>query len=156
MRATLAILSTLALLAAPALAQDTSAGLRAWRLAGCASCHGVFGEGGGGGEQPEGPSLRRTSLDRKALAETVRCGRPGTRMPFFLKGAWTTTACFGAPVKDEAPADVTGPGRLEAPVVEALVDYLFARVVGQKDAITLAECAAYYGNPDHAGCDSHR
>ena len=75
--------------AAPARAQDkVEAGLEVWKGAACASCHGVFGQGGGGGEQPEGPSLRRTQLDKDNLKETVRCGRPGTPMPYFLRGAY--------------------------------------------------------------------
>ena len=133
-------------------ADPTAAGLRAWRLAGCASCHGTFGEGGGGGEQPEGPNLRRTSLDSAAIRETVRCGRPGSKMPFFLKGAYTATSCWNTPVQEEAPAEVTGLGSLSADAIDALVAYLGARVIGKSDTITKAECAAYFGNATHPTC----
>lgn len=124
-------------MAIPAGAQDeVTAGLRAWRGAGCASCHGTFGEGGGGGEQPEGPNLRRTALDRATLTETIKCGRPGSKMPFFLRGAYTETACWGVPVASAAPAEMTASGRLTGEAINSMVEYLTARVVGQSDTIT--------------------
>ena len=138
----------------PASAQNDqiAAGLQVWRLGGCASCHGTFGEGGGGGEQPEGPSLRRTILDRAALKETISCGRPGSKMPYFLKGAYTVTRCWGIDLQEEAPPDMTGLGSLTPPRIDALVDYLMARVVGKSDAVSKQECVAYFGNPDHPTC----
>ncbi len=140
----------------PVRAQDNvAAGLLAWRTAGCASCHGTFGEGGGGGEQPEGPSLRKTALDAKTLKETVRCGRPGSKMPFFLRGAYTATICWDTPVQAQAPDDVTGPGRLTPESIDVLVEYLTARVVGKSDTITKAECGAYFGNINHPACAAY-
>lgn len=140
---------------APTMAQDaqSTAGLQVWRLSGCASCHGAFGEGGGGGEQPEGPSLRRTILDRDALKETIACGRPGSKMPFFLKGAYTATRCWGLEIQEEPPAEMIGLGSLTPVRIDALVDYLMARVVGQSDVITKQECTAYFGNPNHPTCN---
>ena len=136
-------------------AQDQlAAGLRAWRQGGCALCHGTFGAGGGGGEQPEGPSLRKTELDAETLKQTVRCGRPGSRMPYFLKGAYTETSCWGIPVAAEAPDDVTGPGALSAEAIDQLVAYLMARVVRHGDGPSKDECVAYYGNSNHPACAS--
>jgi mono/diheme cytochrome c family protein len=145
-----------ALLAQVTHAQEAQVanGLRAWRLAGCASCHGTFGEGGGGGEQPEGPSLRRTALDKSTMKETIACGRPGTKMPFFLKGAYTATECWKIPLQEEAPGDVTGLPSLSPQTLDALVDYLTARVVGKSDTISKAECAAYFANASHPTCAS--
>ncbi len=79
-------------LCATASAQDApgaAAGENAWDKAGCLQCHGASGEGGDGGEFPAGPSLRKTRLDRAALAETISCGLPGTQMPAWLDGAYT-------------------------------------------------------------------
>ena len=139
---------------APTMAQDdqSAAGLQVWRLSGCASCHGAFGEGGGGGEQPEGPSLRRTILDRDALKETISCGRPGSKMPFFLKGAYTATRCWGIEIQEEPPADMIGLGSLTPVRINALVDYLMACVVGKSDEVSKQECIAYFGNPNHPTC----
>src|SRR5258708_39311807 len=81
-----------------AFAQDAArlaAGEAAWDKAGCLQCHGSAGEGGGGGEFPAGPSLRKTRLDRPALIEAVSCGLPGTQMPRWVHGAYTQRPCYG-------------------------------------------------------------
>jgi mono/diheme cytochrome c family protein len=93
-------LAACALLSAAAFAQDTArlaAGEAAWDKAGCLQCHGASGEGGTGGEFPAGPSLRKTRLDRAALATTISCGLPGTEMPAWLDGAYTQIPCYGLP-----------------------------------------------------------
>jgi len=134
-------------------AQDSvAAGLRSWRIAGCASCHGTFGEGGGGGEQPEGPSLRKTILDARAIKETVRCGRPGSKMPFFLRGGYTNFSCWDTPTQATPPDFVTGPGSLSPEAIDFLVEYLMARVVNKGDVISKADCGAYFGDINHSAC----
>jgi mono/diheme cytochrome c family protein len=115
-----------------ALAQDAAAvaaGENAWDKAGCLQCHGASGQGGDGGEFPAGPSLQKTRLDRAALAETVSCGLPGTQMPSWLDGAYTMRSCYGFPI-GPAPAEVTATPVLSAGEIEALVDYLMAKIVG--------------------------
>jgi mono/diheme cytochrome c family protein len=121
-----------AVLAATAgLAQDKArmaAGEDAWDKAGCLQCHGAEGEGGSGGEFPAGPSLRKTRLDRAGLVETVSCGLPGTAMPAWLDGAYAERPCYGF----TAPPDgTTVTPVLSAAEVEALVDYLLAKMVGK-------------------------
>src|SRR5262245_54123001 len=141
----------------PASAQDQAAadaGMKVWQRAGCAACHGTFAEGGGGGDQPAGPSLRRTRLERAGVVETVSCGRPGTLMPYHLKGAYTETACRGLPLA-AAPKDLGEGVLMSAAEINALVDYLTARIVG-KGAISKAECGVYYGNPNHPNCGAFR
>jgi mono/diheme cytochrome c family protein len=121
-----------AALSAAAFAQDAArlaAGEAAWNKAGCLQCHGSAGEGGAGGEFPAGPSLRKTRLDRAALAETVSCGLPGTQMPAWLDGAYTRRPCYGFPA-GPAPAGTDLMPVLDAGEIEALVDYLLANMVG--------------------------
>jgi mono/diheme cytochrome c family protein len=116
---------------ASVLAQDAArvaAGENAWGKAGCFQCHGAAGEGGDGGEFPAGPSLRETKLERTALAETISCGRPGTRMPAWLDGAYTETRCYGLP-KGPAPAGLDRSPVLSADEVQALLDYLTAKII---------------------------
>jgi len=116
-----------------AFAQDSAriaAGEAAWDKAGCLQCHGASGEGGAGGEFPAGPSLRATQLDRSTLVDTISCGRPGTEMPAWLKGAYTEVACYGMPV-GAPPAGLDLTPVLSADEIEALVDYLTAKVVGK-------------------------
>jgi hypothetical protein len=128
--------------------------MKVWQRAGCAACHGTFAEGGGGGDQPAGPSLRRTRLDRAGLVETISCGRPATPMPYHLRGAYTQTACHGRPLG--APGESVAEGVLmSAAEIGSLVDYLTARIVG-KGVITKAECGVYYGNPTHPNCAAFR
>ena len=116
-----------------AFAQDTAhlaAGEAAWDKAGCLQCHGATGEGGAGGEFPAGPSLRKTRLDRAALVEAISCGLPGTPMPGWLDGAYTQRSCYGfAP--GPAPDGVTLTPVLGANEVEALADFLVAKIVGR-------------------------
>src|SRR5687767_14429602 len=105
-------------LGAPASAQEATpqvvaAGLEAWEAGACQTCHGQFAQGGEGGEQPAGPSLRRTRLERDALVETVSCGRPGTGMPAMLIGAYTSVPCYGLPVSARPPDDVVTMEALE-------------------------------------------
>jgi mono/diheme cytochrome c family protein len=116
-----------------AFAQDAAAvaaGENAWDKAGCLQCHGASGDGGDGGEFPAGPSLRKTRLDRAALAETISCGLPGTQMPAWLDGAYTRRSCYGFPT-GPAPAEITVTPVLSASEIAALVDYLMAKMVGK-------------------------
>ena len=135
MRASIISLATGVVMAftAPALAQDAArlaAGEAAWNKALCLQCHGSLGEGGMGGEFPAGPSLRTTQLNRVLLTDTIRCGRPGAQMPAFLDGAYTATPCYGLP-KGPPPAGLELTPVLSSDEIEALVDYLMAKIVGK-------------------------
>jgi mono/diheme cytochrome c family protein len=141
-------------LATPATAQD--AGLDAWGRGGCSGCHGGLAEGGGGGgEQPAGPSLRATRLDRASLRETIACGRPGTAMPYNLKGAYTEAACWGLPIGG-VPERTQGGAELSAAQIDAMVEFLVANVVGQT-RITRQNCAVFFGgNTASPMCAAYR
>lgn len=137
--------------AAPGAATtDVAAGAAAWRLGGCQSCHGQFAEGGEGGEQPAGPNLHRTRLDRQSLIETIGCGLPETQMPSHLKGAYTEVDCYGFPL-GRAPDRTDVRNLLTADEVAALADFLLAEVVG-KNTITKEMCGLFYGDPNHRAC----
>jgi mono/diheme cytochrome c family protein len=118
---------------APARAQDAArlaAGEAAWNKAACLQCHGSLGEGGMGGEFPAGPSLRTTRLNRALLLDAIRCGRPGTQMPAWLDGAYTTVSCYGLP-KGSPPAGLELTPVLSSDEIEALVDFLMAKIIGK-------------------------
>ena len=78
---------------APPCAQDMAkvkAGLEVWKTAGCPDCHGAFADGEKQrDEAPDGANLRTARIDDATMAETIRCGRPGTGMPRFDKDAYT-------------------------------------------------------------------
>ena len=119
--------------AALAFAQDAArlaAGEAAWNKAACLQCHGTLGEGGMGGEFPAGPSLRTTLLNRAMLTDAIRCGRPGTQMPAWLDGAYTEISCYGLP-KGPPPAGLELTPVLSGDEIDALVDYLMAKMVGK-------------------------
>jgi mono/diheme cytochrome c family protein len=124
---------TLLALGPSAHAQDAArlaAGEAAWNKAACLQCHGSTGEGGSGGEFPAGPSLRTTQLNRAMLVDTIGCGRPGTQMPAWLDGAYTDISCYGLP-KGPPPAGLDLTPVLSGDEVEALVDYMMAKMVGK-------------------------
>ena len=124
---------TLLALLPSAHAQDAArlaAGEAAWNKAACLQCHGSTGEGGSGGEFPAGPSLRTTQLNRALLVDTIRCGRPGTQMPAWLDGAYTEISCYGLP-KGPPPAQLDLTPVLSGDEVDALVDYMMAKMVGK-------------------------
>jgi mono/diheme cytochrome c family protein len=115
------------------VAQDAArvaAGEAAWDKAGCLQCHGASGEGGSGGEFAAGPSLRTTLLDRAGLVDTIGCGRPSTEMPAWLDGAYTEIPCYGS-TKGPVPAGTVLMPVLSADEIQALVDYLMAKIVGK-------------------------
>jgi mono/diheme cytochrome c family protein len=70
---------------APA-SDPTGAGKAVFSKANCVGCHKWHGNGGGYGG--DALSLRKTELTRDQIIETVACGRPGTGMPFFSRGAY--------------------------------------------------------------------
>jgi mono/diheme cytochrome c family protein len=123
-------------------------GQRVWRRANCMGCHKWHGDGGGG-YGGDALSLRATKLDRDQIIETVTCGRPGTGMPYFVRGVYDGDAhqCYGASREDlgknipmEAPATFLRPNE-----IAAVADYVIADVKG-KGKPTLAECLAFFGD----------
>jgi mono/diheme cytochrome c family protein len=101
---------------------------------------------------PAGANLRRMSLDNATIAETIRCGRPGTGMPSFGDDAYVERGCYGGPAGDK-PADLyPSPAKLTAPQIDAVVAYLRARVVGRR-GVTPRECIAYYEAAAGEFCD---
>ena len=132
--------STMVVFASPSAAQEE--GVNIWRRGGCASCHGGLAQGGGEGENPEGPSLRQTDLDRDLLWETVACGRG--EMPYNLEGAYREISCYGIPAGEAVPEGFTPGAQLSAEELDVLVDFLFEYVVGVT-RLNRSACAAFFG-----------
>jgi mono/diheme cytochrome c family protein len=119
--------------------------------ANCQFCHkwDASGDQGYGGNAP---SLRNTFLNEEQFAEVVRCGRPGTGMPYHDQFSYTDKRCYG----------VTGEelGRIMPPIGEplqrrdiaAVVKYLFTKAVG-RGASTFEECVEFWGQ-DTRQCES--
>ena len=138
--------ATIRILAAQPAAQDrTDVGKQVFKSANCVGCHKWHGNGGGG-YGGDALSLRKTELTREQIIETVNCGRPGTGMPFHLRGAYESQPCYGltrAQISDSMPPEAAGflrPGE-----VEAVVDYVIAHVKGKGEP-TYDECIAFFGS----------
>jgi hypothetical protein len=138
--------ATIRILAAQPAGQDrTDVGKQVFKSANCVGCHKWHGNGGGG-YGGDALSLRKTELTREQIIETVNCGRPGTGMPFHLRGAYESQPCCGltrAQISDSMPPEAAGflrPGE-----VEAVVDYVIAHVKGKGEP-TYDECTAFFGS----------
>jgi hypothetical protein len=120
----------------------------------CVSCHGWAGDGEG---QPhsagDAPNLRVTKLSRDALIEVIGCGRPGTPMPHFNAYAYSHDKCYGlteAEIGSDIPPDA--PASLQRREIEAVVNYLQAKVIGRGKP-TKAQCIEVNGQDPQ--CDAY-
>ena len=69
-------------------------GLKIYKKANCANCHSWHGNGGKGG-YGIGVSLRNANNSLDQLANIIKCGIPGTQMPFYFKNSYNNTQCYG-------------------------------------------------------------
>lgn len=132
----------------------TDEGKRIYQRANCMGCHKWHGDGGGG-YGGDALSLRRTRLDRAQIIETVSCGRPGTGMPFHLRGAYDSIKCYGmtrAEMDGNMPPEAAS--FLRPPEIEAVADYVLAHIKGKGDP-DLADCVAFFGQTSRV-CDIYR
>jgi mono/diheme cytochrome c family protein len=110
----------------------------------CQYCHkwDASGDQGYGGNAL---SLRATQLTPEQMTEVVKCGRPGTGMPYHDRFAYTDKRCYGY-TREQMGNDMPPAGNdfLSAREVDAVVKYLFARDVGRGPA-TYEDCVAFWG-----------
>jgi len=110
----------------------------------CQYCHkwDASGDQGYGGNAL---SLRVTQLTPEQLTEVVKCGRPGTGMPYHDRFAYTDKRCYGY-TRDEMGKDMPPAGNdfLSNREVDAVVKYLFAKDVGKGPA-TYDDCVDFWG-----------
>jgi Cytochrome C oxidase, cbb3-type, subunit III len=135
-------------------ADPTDAGKAIFKRANCMGCHKWHGNGGGG-YGGDALSLRKTELAREQIIETVRCGRPGTGMPFFERGAYDNIQCHGMNRQDAGShmppeANVF----LRTKDVEEVADYVIAHIRGRGEP-TLAECVSFFSETSRV-CDIYR
>jgi mono/diheme cytochrome c family protein len=151
-----------AVLSAPwsALAQSatssdpTEAGKAVFKRANCFGCHKWHGNGGGG-YGGDALSLRKTELTREQIIETVGCGRPGTGMPFFTRGAYDTIKCHDMNRQDvgsQMPPEAST--FLRPNDIEAVADYVIARIKGKGEP-NYAECVSFFGDTSRV-CDIYK
>jgi mono/diheme cytochrome c family protein len=110
----------------------------------CQFCHkwDASGDQGYGGNAL---SLRATKLTPAQVAETVKCGRPGTGMPYHDQFAYTDKRCYGltrADLGNDMPPEPNS--FLNSDEIDAVVKYLFATDVGRGPS-TYDDCVAFWG-----------
>ena len=118
----------------------------------CQFCHkwDASGDQGYGGNAL---SLRATKLTPAQVAETIKCGRPGTGMPFHDQFAYTDKRCYGLTSTDLGNDMPPEPNAfLNADEINAVVQYLFATDVGHGPS-TYDDCVAFWGSETRQ-CDS--
>jgi mono/diheme cytochrome c family protein len=110
----------------------------------CQFCHkwDASGDQGYGGNAL---SLRATKLSLAQVAETVKCGRPGTGMPYHDSLAYTDKRCYGVTREQLGNAMPPEPNAfLNDDEINAVVKYLFAKDVGRGPS-TYQDCVDFWG-----------
>jgi mono/diheme cytochrome c family protein len=124
----------------------------------CISCHGWDGDGMGKNPRSEGAAakLRETGLDTQGLLDVIRCGIPGTPMPFHFSAAYKDPEiCFGMTLADfEAGTEPRKGKTFREKDLISLVAYLQAKVVGAGET-TLEQCEEFF-EPGSKSCDNLR
>jgi mono/diheme cytochrome c family protein len=137
-----------------ASSDPTEGGKAVFKRANCVGCHKWHGNGGGG-YGGDALSLRKTELTRDQIIETVACGRPSTGMPFFVRGAYESSKCFGMTRADVGPGMPPEGGTFLRPNdIEAVADYVLAHVKGKGEP-NQDECVNFFGNASRV-CDVYK
>ena len=132
----------------------TDSGKAVFKRANCFGCHKWHGNGGGG-YGGDALSLRKTQLTREQIIETVGCGRPGTGMPFFARGAYDTVKCYDMNRQDaggQMPPEANT--FLRPNDIEAVADYVIAHIKGKGEP-NYAECVSFFGDTSRV-CDIYK
>ena len=78
-------------------------GLIVYKKANCMGCHSWHGKGGGG--YGAGVSLRNPSYEVSELINIIKCGIPGTGMPYFYRKSYKTEKCYDTLFEDYSLTD---------------------------------------------------
>ena len=128
--------------------KQTNYGLSTAKRANCLGCHKWHGDGGTG-YGGAAISLRTTQLTREQLIDVIKCGRPGTNMPYFDRHAYKKAMCYGMTFEDFAGDDnnrpLQGKKYLNERQVNAVADFVVTEL--QDKAITKAYCEMFFGGP---------
>lgn len=127
---------------------DADKGKQVYQRVGvCVNCHGWAGDGQSGRNpmsHAAAANLRDTKLDAQGLYDVIRCGIPGTKMPYHDRQAYKDDRCHGLLMSDFEPdqAPIIGKTFREKQMVD-LVAYLQKYMVGLGKP-TYDECALYF------------
>ena len=116
-------------------------GLNVYKKGNCMGCHSWDGKGGGHGAAV---SLRNTELTINDIINVIKCGRPGTGMPYFLKKAYKEEKCYDTTFEDydEFNRPVNSQKFLSSKQIEAVS--IFVREVLQNKKLDRNYCEYFY------------
>jgi mono/diheme cytochrome c family protein len=142
----------------PSAAENSAeSGQAVYKRANCVGCHKWHGDGGGG-YGGAALSLRKTELDKQQIMDTVKCGRPGTGMPYFSHDSYPPNEeprCYSLSAKDLETMHVAQANIfLRTEEIAAVADYVLGSIKGKGDP-NLADCTAFFGEESKA-CDVYR
>lgn len=118
---------------------------------GCHQWHGRGGPSYGGAAI----SLRTTQLTQAQIVQVIKCGRPGTNMPYFDQNAYGDLLCYDMTFEDFGEnADnrpLQGKLYLNDRQVKAVASFVVETLQGQ--TVTKAYCEKFFGGTARQ-CDS--
>ena len=116
-------------------------GLNVYKKGNCMGCHSWDGKGGGHGAAV---SLRNTELTINEIINVIKCGRPGTGMPYFLKKAYKEEKCYDTTFEDydESNRPVNSQKFLSSRQIEAVS--IFVSEVLQNKKLDKNYCEYFY------------
>ena len=125
------------------------------RIGDCVNCHGWAGDGYAGVNplaRAVGANLRKTELDAEGLTEVIKCGLPGTGMPYHEAAAYRDDRCYSMIMADFEPGGLPVRGKtFREKEVANLVAYIQQHMIGLGKP-TYDECAHYYGASADKAC----
>ena len=126
---------------------DAEKGKRVFQRVGvCVNCHGWAADGLRTNPMVHvvGSNLRETKLDAQGLYDIIRCGIPGTQMPYHDSVSYKDDRCNGLLMSDFAGGQqpIMGKTFSEHQMVD-LIAYLEKYVIGHGKP-TYEECALYF------------
>ncbi len=136
---------------------DAEKGKQVYQRVGvCVNCHGWPGDGESGrspiSHAGAVANLRETKLDAQGLYDVIRCGLPGTKMPYHDSVSYKDDRCHGLLMSD-FDADqqpIRGKTFRENQMLD-LIAYLEKYVVGHGKP-TYEECALYFDTSVDKSC----
>lgn len=156
-RGAVALAAVLIAGASNAAENSLEAGRAIYKRANCVGCHKWHGDGGGG-YGGAALSLRKTELDKQQIMETVKCGRPGTGMPYFSRDSYPSDGapqCYNLTSKELESMHVAQANIFLRPEeILAVAEYVISSIKGKGDP-NLADCIAFFGEQSSA-CEVYR
>ncbi len=125
------------------------------RVGACVNCHGWAGDGQSGRNplsHASAANLRETKLDAQGLYDTIRCGIPGTKMPYHDSVSYKDDRCYGMLMSDfdAGQQPIMGKTFREKQMVD-LIAYVQKYMVGHGEP-TYDECALYFDTSADKSC----